>query len=831
MQFNIEKKISNFIESQFPQFYLEEGERFVAFVKAYYEWMESEGQVINHSRELFNYRDIDNTLTDFLEHFQKKYLYGIPFQIILDKRLLLKHIFDVYRSKGTVQCYKLLFRLIYNEDCEIYLPGRDVLRVSDGTWVQPKYLEVVNTANLEDYVGKVIYGVSSHTEAVVESVVKEPVNQNIINVMYISNVTPRGGQFKPGEKIVVNRDFSPNSINLSTSVIGSLDHLEILNGGQNFKVGDILRIIPRDLTTNEVVTNGIGGDVKVIKTGRGQGALTYYINNPGGGYVRDSNIYIYNNEEDLSGRDASFKLGPLTYTKRVTYNTDLILDRIYETTGALRTLDAVGYEFPADPAANLTSTIETVLSFSTNTFGSIASLTKINGGNNYIREPYIFIETRMQSNALPGTVTYNTDSKVVTSTNTFITTYFQNNEPIFLKANTTDANTFEQQIIKHSPLTVNVAANSTCINISSNTILIANADTIFSVNDKVYYVVPTDNTAITTLTGNSTYYISFTNSSAIALSATSGGANISITDSRTTNPGEIHFLTSDYKVELYAKPYSNATNTAEYYYAAAIFPSNYALYEPLMYRTDSTVNGINADILALPSNGNDVVTEAVAYNSGRGYLNGEIVDCYLFDSLNEPFIEDGGTGYSNGDPLLVSGGGAASDATGYVITDNSGVITNITMLTNGSGYVRVPYVSVKSSTGSGAVLSATITGADTYNTYSSVKGRIAINGIGVSQGYWSTTQSFLNSDKYIQDSKFYQDFSYQIRTPVILSKYKSIMNDTFHMAGSELFGQFQSINIEVASPMKILQDIGVTSLTSDVTTITSDSINITSDQN
>ena len=35
MQFNIEKKISNFIESQFPQFYLEEGEKFVEFVKAY----------------------------------------------------------------------------------------------------------------------------------------------------------------------------------------------------------------------------------------------------------------------------------------------------------------------------------------------------------------------------------------------------------------------------------------------------------------------------------------------------------------------------------------------------------------------------------------------------------------------------------------------------------------------------------------------------------------------------------------------------------------------------------------------------------------------------
>lgn len=832
MQFNIEKTISNFVESQFPQFYLEDGANFVAFVKAYYEWMESEGNVINQSRSLQDYRDIDNTLEDFLQHFQKKYLYGIPFKIILDKKLLLKHISDVYRSKGTVQCYKLLFRLIYNEDCEIYLPGKDVLRVSDGTWVQPKYIEVVNTGNLQDYVGKVIYGVSSHTQAVVESVIREPVNQNIIDVMFISNVIPLGGQFKLGEKLVINKDLSVESINSATSVIGSLDHIEILNGGQNFKVGDILRIVPRDLNTNEVITNGIGGDVKVTKTGRGQGALTYYINNPGGGYVQNSAIFIYNREDDLSGHDATFKLGPLTYTKRVTYNTDLIMDRIYYANGDLRTLDTVGFEFAKDLQANITSnTIGNMLSYSTNTFGTIASLAKVSGGNNYIHQPYIFVETAMKSNTLAGNVSYNSTSRIVTGTNTFITSYFQNNRPIFLQANSSDANTYEEQIVQYSPYKLNIVANSSAIDIASDTILIESANSKFSSNDQVYYTVPTNNTAIASLSANTTYYISFCNSSSIALSATKGGANINLTDTRTDDPGEVHFLSSNYKIQLYHAPNNTSTNTASYRYAAAIFPSNYAVYEPLMYRTDNTVNGLNADISALPSNGNDVVTEAVAYSSGKGYLDGEVVDCYLFNSLNEPYIVNGGTTYSNGDPLLISGGGASSQATGYVITDNSGMITNITMLTNGSGYTSVPYVSVKSSTGSNVVLAATVTGADSYNTYSSVKGRVVRNGIGVAPGYWSTTQGFLNSNKYVQDSNFYQDFSYQVRAAVNLSKYKSIMNETFHTAGSELFGQFYSVSIEAASPLKILQDIGNISLTSDVTTITSDSINITSDQN
>jgi hypothetical protein len=155
------------------------------------------------------------------------------------------------------------------------------------------------------------------------------------------------------------------------------------------------------------------------------------------------------------------------------------------------------------------------------------------------------------------------------------------------------------------------------------------------------------------------------------------------------------------------------------------------------------------------------------------------------------------------------------------------------MLTNGSGYQSKPNITVKSFKGIGAILSGTVTGADSYNTYSSIRARVRKNGIGVSPGYWSTTRSFLNSDKYIQDSKFYQDYSYQIRTAFVLEKYKNIMYNTFHVAGSELFGQFYSVNIETASPLAILHDLTSTSsfvVSSDSTYITADETDITSDE-
>lgn len=71
---------------------------------------------------------------------------------------------------------------------------------------------------------------------------------------------------------------------------------------------------------------------------------------------------------------------------------------------------------------------------------------------------------------------------------------------------------------------------------------VAGANSIFSVNDRIYYNVPTSNIPIAPLIGNTYYYVSFANTSAIVLAETLGGSNIAITDTRSsnTNSGEIH---------------------------------------------------------------------------------------------------------------------------------------------------------------------------------------------------------------------------------------------------------------------------------------------------
>jgi hypothetical protein len=98
--------------------------------------------------------------------------------------------------------------------------------------------------------------------------------------------------------------------------------------------------------------------------------------------------------------------------------------------------------------------------------------------------------------------------------------------------------------VSSAPVAVlDIVANSMYINndSSAKSILITNADKKYSVNDYLFYSVPTSNTPVSPLVGNTGYYVESVNTSAITLKGTIGGSKISLAPA-TTNPGEIHSL-------------------------------------------------------------------------------------------------------------------------------------------------------------------------------------------------------------------------------------------------------------------------------------------------
>jgi hypothetical protein len=96
-----------------------------------------------------------------------------------------------------------------------------------------------------------------------------------------------------------------------------------------------------------------------------------------------------------------------------------------------------------------------------------------------------------------------------------------------------------------APTAQNITANTLGVVAASDFIKITTANSIYAVGDRVYYGVSAGNTAITPLTGNSYYYVSFANTTGITLATTRNGANIDITDTRTTTPAETHTFIGD----------------------------------------------------------------------------------------------------------------------------------------------------------------------------------------------------------------------------------------------------------------------------------------------
>ena len=303
------KFISPLIPAQFPSFYREQNDGqalFVNFIKAYYEWLEQPGNVVFESRSLGDITDIDQTEQQFIKHFKHQYLSALPKSIISNPQLLVKHILDLYRSKGSKRSYELLFRILFNEDIELYIPSQFLLKSSDGTWEIPKYIETTSNPYMFNLIGKRIYNDDNSASAVVENFYEKVEQNRIINVLYL---TAQQGRFKNGQ--IIKCDEVPQLANTQPIlIIGSLSAIAIENGGYGFKVGDTLNI----------QGNGSGGKARVSSTRDENGKVVFTLINGGSGYSVNAIVSV--TPTSSGGTGATFSVGGLTNKEIYYINTD-----------------------------------------------------------------------------------------------------------------------------------------------------------------------------------------------------------------------------------------------------------------------------------------------------------------------------------------------------------------------------------------------------------------------------------------------------------------------------------------------------------------------------
>jgi len=104
---------------------------------------------IENIQQLLNYSDPDHTISDFLNQMKEEFLKTIPTDThaSLDTRKLIKNIKSLYRAKGTDKAHQAFFRMLFNENSEVYKPNEDMLRVSDGKFSTNTFLRCTQTTS------------------------------------------------------------------------------------------------------------------------------------------------------------------------------------------------------------------------------------------------------------------------------------------------------------------------------------------------------------------------------------------------------------------------------------------------------------------------------------------------------------------------------------------------------------------------------------------------------------------------------------------------------------------------------------------------------------
>lgn len=227
------KLISNIVEQQLPDYIRSENPIFVTFLEKYYEWLEQSNNALGQTQTFYDSTDIDSSNNFYLTEVVKEILPYFPEELLLDKSKFLKHVGEFYRSKGTPNSIKFLFRILFNEEIEIYFPKEQILKPSDGKWVLPLALRVETAdPNIFEIEGKRITGVNSKSSAVVEKVIKSVDRQLGIEYieLYVSNVNKL---FQTGENVVATLVSTGNLISgnttttVSAKLIGSLSEIKI----------------------------------------------------------------------------------------------------------------------------------------------------------------------------------------------------------------------------------------------------------------------------------------------------------------------------------------------------------------------------------------------------------------------------------------------------------------------------------------------------------------------------------------------------------------------------------------------------------------------------
>jgi len=250
---------------------------------------------VNNIQELVNFRDPDNTISDFLNNFLSEFLQTMPasLDVQVDKRKLIKNIKSLYQVKGTNVGHEIFFRLLFDESSTTFYPREQMLRVSDGKFTTDKVLRAIATAgNTSQLIARTITGGTSNATAIVENVTTFLIGTTDVTEMTLNNDTIVG-TFQVGEQITGTASDTDDFL-IKANITGIPTTKVITNDGALHT--------PAESTT---ITGGGEGAIIQTKT-VGSGGITEIIIDDAGVNYQIGDDLIFTNTGTNGGGAAGF---------------------------------------------------------------------------------------------------------------------------------------------------------------------------------------------------------------------------------------------------------------------------------------------------------------------------------------------------------------------------------------------------------------------------------------------------------------------------------------------------------------------------------------------
>jgi hypothetical protein len=222
--------ISSFIDDLVPAHINQDYPELIEFIKLYALYLEKVNKSAFYLNQIDHQRDIDLIEEHLLTELQNEIGAPIPRDFAADPRLFYKHLVEFYRSRGTPESIKAFFKLIYDDEVDIYFPREDMLIPSDGKWFEQK-ADII--ANHNDYTPTYTWTLVAKTFIInmnSDQGFAPKFNDDIIfvNDVYVSN-----GDYKE----TVYYDASDNEMKYSLIFTNEL------------LIGDVVKAYPKGLFT------------------------------------------------------------------------------------------------------------------------------------------------------------------------------------------------------------------------------------------------------------------------------------------------------------------------------------------------------------------------------------------------------------------------------------------------------------------------------------------------------------------------------------------------------------------------------------------------------